>query len=206
MNGLHTIIAMLNGTYSDLSKMIYTNDTTFHTEDEASIDEKNFELAKNYYDLCLDTTTRSQLGATPIFQYIAQLENELFPLEDTLDPKKLAQTLAASTLQQIPTVLNAQVIQNPLDLTQNLAYLGLPVLDETVTYSDIDSLNTYKTFLVDLLDRVLAGSSSDDSVYDALVVEESRKNNFTLWSPSKIKSAVSETIDFEVQLSSILTM
>jgi hypothetical protein len=64
-------------------------------------------------------------------------------------------------------------------------------------------LNSYKERLVSLLTTVIGGPSSSDSTYGQLIIQESRNSNFTFWSSSKIDLAVSNFINFEMQLAQV---
>lgn len=202
-NSLQKIISFLNGTFEDLSKKIHTDDASYHTQDEQAIDKKNFELVQGYYNLCIDKKARSKVGVTPIYKTIANIEHNLLPYADEIDPKKLAAALITSAYQEIPSLMDFVVTVNPLDHTQYILAMSSPTLDKDVDYTSIESLSAYKDTLIGLLNLVLGGPSSEDSDEGKLALEESKKVNFNFWSTSKIKLAVSRFIDFQVQLSSL---
>lgn len=199
-HSLQDIVSILNGTFEDLSEKIQTNDKSYHTQDERATDKKNFELVQNYYNNCVDTEARLKAGVTPIYKYIAHLENVLFPNAEEIDPKQLALALIATSFQDVPTILDIKTAVNPFNHTQRIAYLSSPGLDEDVDYSSVDSLAQYKSNLITVLNKVLGGPSSDDSEYGRFAFEESKKSNFTFWSASKVELAVSRYIDFELKL------
>lgn len=202
-------MSFLNGTFEDLTHQIQEKDPNYLSEkDKVNVDKENFNFVQNYYNSCLDIKARTALGFTSIFPHVAHVENNLFPYNDNeeIDPKKLAEALVVSTLQDLPTILYISAGKNPKDHEYLMPSIQLSDLESGVDYNDIDSLNEYKSSLAKVLGRVLGGPSSDDYSYERFVIEESRKSNFTLWSPSKIELAISRFIDFEIQLSKLQYM
>jgi predicted metalloendopeptidase len=171
-----------------------------------NVDKQNFELVKSYYEICADTKTISEMGATPIFPHMALIENTLFPTtSNSTDSKNMAAALSFFINHGVETFVKVQVVQNPLDHDYNGIIISQPDLDANTAYTDIESLKAYQTTVTEIMSTVLGGPSSDGE-YEQLVVEESQKGNFTLWSASKIESAVSSFIDFEMQLAAIKNM
>lgn len=197
---LDYIIGILNGTFDDAYKMFATPDLSYHTDEQKSVDEKNWQMVKNYYDSCLATETNHTLGATPLFPLLSEIENQLSAMTST----SLAKVLSYLTLENVQTFVKLQVTVNPLDHDYNILYINQPDLDASTTYTDIASLRSYSNLLSLTLRSVLSGPSDSNSDYEQLVMEESYKNNFTLWSPLKIESAVNNLIDFEIQLNNII--
>jgi predicted metalloendopeptidase len=197
----------LNGTFEDLTQKIKEKEPDYlKNKDEVDTDKSNFLLVKNYYNMCLDSKARDELGYTSIFPYVAQIENTLLSTDKEIDPETLAQVLAVAVLQDVPTFIDLTPITNPLDHNFSVPLLKLPELGTDVDYTDINSLNKYRDSLTSLLNKVLGGPSTEDYNYEQMVIKESKKSNFTLWSSSKIELAVSRFIDFEIQLSSMQNM
>ncbi|KAI7892361.1 uncharacterized protein EV154DRAFT_504900 [Mucor mucedo] len=198
------LLGFLEGTFEDLYDTIKSVDPLYHTQSMMDSDRKNFQLIKTYYDACLDTERNIQLGSTPLFPFLAQIENDLFPITENPVPERLAETIAALTLRGVPSLVGIEAKINIYDHD----YLVLQILpgltDNLTVYEDIDQLESYRQEIIDLLTHTVGDVSELDQDYGEFVLQESRKNNFTLWSASKIEIAASNFINFEIKLANIV--
>lgn len=193
----------MNGTFEDLSKLIQTDDASYHTQDKVETDKKNFLMAKDYYESCLDDDTRQYLGATPIFPIIAEIQNSFFPISKPVSPKNIANALATSTLYDIQTIFSFDRQLNPVD--HDYQILCIQKLDYNVASSSSgsSSLLYYRAMLTDILSRILGDDSFANEEYKTLVLQESKINNMTLWSASRIQDAITNFLEFEDKFSTI---
>lgn len=200
---LDYITNFLEGTFEDLYETIKTIDPSYHTQDKMDIDRKSFQLIKEYYDTCKDTESNRILGATPLFPYLAQIENILLPLTEYIVPGNLAKVMAASTLRGVQTVLSIVTYQNNADNTYNIVYALPPSVDTSADYENVDSLEDYRKYIIKMLTATVGDASETTDYYGQFVLQESQKNNFVLWSSAKIESVASRFVDFEMKLSKI---
>ncbi|KAG2205426.1 hypothetical protein INT47_007211 [Mucor saturninus] len=198
------ILGFLEGTFEDLYNTIKSVDPLYHTQSMMDSDRKNFQLIKTYYDACLDTERNLQLGSTPLFPFLAQIENDLFPITENLVSERLSETIAALTLRGVPSIVDIGTDINIYDHD----YLVLQILpgltDNLTVYEDIDQLESYRQKIIDLLTHTVGDVSELDQDYGKFALQESQKNNFTLWSASKIEIAASNFINFEIKLANIV--
>ncbi|KAI7892360.1 uncharacterized protein EV154DRAFT_191873 [Mucor mucedo] len=197
-------LGFLEGTFEDLYDTIKSEDPLYHTQDMMNSDKKNFQLTKSYYDACIDTELNLQLGSTPLFPFLAKIENDLFPITENPVPERLAETIAALTLRGVPSLVGIEAMINTYDHD----YLVLQILpgltDNLTVYENIDQLESYRQEIIDLLTHTVGDVSELDQDYGEFVLQESQKNNFTLWSASKIEIAASNFINFEIKLANIV--
>ncbi|GAA5812984.1 hypothetical protein MFLAVUS_006448 [Mucor flavus] len=196
---LNSINEILAGTFDELYASIATDDDAYHTQDQKDLDEKNFNLVKDYYSSCMDEESKQTVGSTPLFPYLARIENDLLPVTETINPQNLANAIASSVLQGVKTLFNILSEQSFENTDYNIMYLfGIPV-DKTIDYDDVDELVAYRDSLKEMLTKTVGGPIENPE-YQQLVAEESQKNNFTVWSASKIDLAVNEFVSLEIQL------
>ncbi|GAA5806833.1 hypothetical protein MFLAVUS_000181 [Mucor flavus] len=202
-DSLQDIITFLNGTFEELSDIVKTDDASYHTQDKAETDKKNFQVVKNYYDSCLNDEARLTSGATPIFPIISEIENSFFPIDMPVSPQSMAKALAASTAYGIQTIFSFLRFYPDNDRDYKVVYID--VLDYQVAISVNDQISElyYRAYLTDILSETLGDSSPYES-YNTLVKQESQLNNMTLWSASKIQSAITNMIEFEKNMMSIV--
>jgi predicted metalloendopeptidase len=165
---------------------------------------------QDYYKVCLDEKYINSLGPTPIYQDIAQIENNLFPVKDstTLFSAQaktwISQTLAIFEREGIATLAGLSVDaddKNP-DMSTVIfdqASLFLPTKEY---YEDPENIKKLRTGLNDILFKVLGEYSN--GTQDANVRQvESKKTGFKRWNNKKIKSAVDRFITFETTIANI---
>lgn len=197
---------MLEGTFEDLYDTIKSVDTTYHTQDKMDIDRKNFQLVKTYFDTCIDDELNIQLGSTPLFPFLAQIENVLFPMTKNIEPERLSETIAELTLHGVSSIVHVLTEINFYDHSHNILYVFSGLTEDSVDYEDIDQLESYRNEIIELLTATVGDVSELDNDYGEFVLQESRKNNFTLWSVPKIEIAASDFINFEMKLKKITAM
>ncbi|KAG2228894.1 hypothetical protein INT48_001896, partial [Thamnidium elegans] len=203
-DSLQNIISFLNGTFEELTEIIKTEDASVHSQDKAETDKNNFLIAKNYYDSCLNDEARLATGATPIFPIIAEIENSFFPIDMPVSPQNMAEALASSTAYGIQTIFKFLREYGPYNRDYKAAFiLGLDY-EVAISGNNQRSELYYRAFLTDMLSSTL-GDSSQDEAYNALVKQESQISNMTLWSASKIQSAITNMIEFEKKMVEITT-
>ncbi|KAI9363314.1 hypothetical protein BD770DRAFT_469954 [Pilaira anomala] len=199
---LQQIIGFLNGTFEDLQKDIQTDDKSFQTHNQTEVDKKNFELIKDYYKNCLDNESRSKMGASPMFPIVAEIENSLFPITDTINPENVAKTLAQSTLYGVQSFFKFSVTQDTTRFGYNTVKFDLPFRNEKGSYRPENA--NYQLELVNNITNVLGAPLIENSEYKKLIEEKSQASNFTFWSQDKISEAVSNYILIELQMDPIL--
>jgi predicted metalloendopeptidase len=200
---------ILEGTYDDIYKNVSGSDEGFNTD--VKNDKHNFETMQSYYSLCMNESTINSLGPTPIYEDIANIENKLFPINDTL--VTLSNTNATDSLTQTITLLQRHQIMALTTLFTNadeknpdinVISLSQPPLSfpSKEYYSKVESVQVLRTGLNDLLYKVLGGYSNGTSDSN-IRASESNRTGFQRWSEDKIKSSVDRFIDFEAKLSNI---
>ncbi|GAA5806832.1 hypothetical protein MFLAVUS_000180 [Mucor flavus] len=202
-HSLQSIISFLNGTFEELTEIIKTDDISVHTTDKAETDKKNFLITKNYYESCLNDEARLASGATPIFPIIAEIENSFFPIDMPVSPQSMAKALAASTAYGIQTMFSFLRTFPENDRNYRVVYIDVLDYKVAISVNDETSELYYRARLTDILSETL-GDSSPDEAYNTLVKQESQLNNMTLWSASKIQSAITNMIEFEKNMMSIV--
>lgn len=202
---------ILEHSYDDAYKNLLDSDDGFHTKDQATADRENFDLMKNYYDLCMNTSHIDSLGPTPIYSNIATIQNQFFPvtgnesqLFSSAETPLISQTLAAFNIYGISSLNTFYVDADDKNPDMNVvhfdqAQLALPSKEY---YEDPTNLEKYKTGLNDVLYKVL-GDYTNNTQDTNLRAQESKKQNFTLWTKEKVASAVDRFIAFETQLANI---
>lgn len=201
---LQDIISFLDGTFEELLSVIQTGDSTYHTKDQIETDKRNFYLTQNYYQSCLDTKSRSQMGATPLFPILAEIQNSFFPLNQPLQPKYVAMAIATSKLYGVQTIIDADTeIPYDLDHSKNQIYMGYMNYNTMITIKNFKSYLHYQANLETMLQQVVGQNYFDDSSYNHLVNSQSLASNFTLWSDTVISEAVVNFIDLESRLINI---
>ncbi|RCH85801.1 hypothetical protein CU098_002675, partial [Rhizopus stolonifer] len=203
--------AILEGSYQDIYSHLFSTADGFHTDDQAKADKENFDTMKNYYDLCMNENKTNSLGPTPIYEIIAMVENNLFPVKDnnsTMIDKNatlwMSQTLAFLNKYDISTLNSISVGADDKRPDWNAiwfdqAELGLPSREY---YSDPTAISKYKTGLEDILYKVLGDYSNNTQDADMRRLQ-SNKTGFGLWTKEKITASVDRYIAFETQLANI---
>ncbi|KAG2231970.1 hypothetical protein INT48_001279 [Thamnidium elegans] len=193
-----SINEILAGTFDELYTSIATDDKAYHTQDQKHLDEKNFNLVKDYYSSCIDEESKQSVGSTPLFPYLANIENSLLPITDEINPQNLANAIVSSVRQGVSTLFSVAISRNFEDTDYDIMYVaGIPV-DTKINYDVVDELVAYRDGLKELLINSIGGSIESPE-YQQLVVEESQKSNFTVWSASKIDQAVNSFVSLEIQ-------
>lgn len=200
---------ILENNYDNAYKSLFDTDEGFHTKDQATADRENFNLMKNYYDLCMNVTHMDTLGPTPIYSDIATIQNQFFPSNDTrlftsADTPIISQTLAAFNIYGISTLNSFYVDADDKNPDMNAVHfdqveLALPSKEY---YEDPTNIEKYKTGLNDILYKVL-GEYNNGTQDASIRAQESKKADFALWSKDKIAAAVDRFIAFETQLANI---
>lgn len=202
---------ILEGSYQDAYKHLFTTNEGFHTKDLSKIDQENFQAMQDYYNVCLDEATINSLGPTPIYSDIAHIEKVLFPVSDsttlfsTETKAWISQTMAMLEHNGISTLASMFVDADDKDPDMNAilfgqATLGLPSKEY---YEDPEILEKYRVGLNDILYKTLGeytNGKTEDSTFRA---KESANAGFTLWNKDKIKAAVNRYIDFETKVANI---
>ncbi|KAG2205425.1 hypothetical protein INT47_007210 [Mucor saturninus] len=203
---LDMILGFLEGTFEDLYDTIKSVDPLYHTQSMMDSDRKNFQLIKTYYDACLDTERNLQLGSTPLFPFLAQIENDLFPITENLVSERLSETIAALTLRGVPSIVDIGTDINIYEHDYFLLQIFPGLTDNLTVYEHIDQLESYRQKVIDLLTHTVGDVSELDQDYGEFVLQESQKNNFTLWSASKIEIAASNFVNFEMKLAKLVNV
>ena len=186
------ILELLNGSFEELYEKIKTNDTSYHTQDKMDIDRKNFDLVKGFYDTCMDEETINSGGAAHLFSYITEIENNIFPVTETVAPENMANMLASLQLREVQAFFAILVDQSLVNREQTTMYINGAILPTAVDYEDVESLASYKALLEKFLSEILGGP---------LDVQESQESNFAFWSASKINLAVESFVNMEMKIS-----
>ncbi|GAA5796981.1 hypothetical protein HPULCUR_002359 [Helicostylum pulchrum] len=145
---------------------------------------------------------RLAAGATPIFPIIAEIENSLLPVDNPVSPQNMAKALATSTAYGIQTMFNFLRNYPENDRDYMVVYIMDLDYEVAISVNDQESELYYRAYLTDILSKTL-GDSSPDEAYSTLVKKESQINNMTLWSASKIQSAITNMIEFEKKMGEI---
>ncbi|KAI7892362.1 uncharacterized protein EV154DRAFT_462639 [Mucor mucedo] len=206
IKNLDMILGFLEGTFEDLYDTIKSVDPLYNTQSMMDSDRKNFQLIKTYYDACLDTERNLQLGSTPLFPFLAQIENNLFPITENLVSERLSETIAALTLRGVPSIVDIGADINIYDHDYFLLNILPGLTDNLTIYEHIDQLGSYRYKVIDLLTHTVGDVSELDQDYGEFVLQESQKNNFTLWSASKIEIAASNFVNFEMKLAKLVNV
>lgn len=202
--------AILEGTFEDVYKSLFTTDDGFHKEDEVAIDRENFDMMQSYYNVCVDSEHIDSLGPTPMYQEIANIENILLPVKNANEPfasnatPAISKTLAFFLKNGIPGLSSIYVDADDKNPDKNVIFfdqvsLGLPSKEY---YKDAEVLEKYQSGLNDILFKVL-GDYSNGNEDEAIRAKESQRCSFTRWSKAKVADAVDRYIAFETQLANI---
>ncbi|KAI9357405.1 hypothetical protein BD770DRAFT_321933 [Pilaira anomala] len=186
------ILELLNGSFEELYERIKTDDTSYHTQDKMDIDRKNFDLVKGFYDTCMDKETINSEGAAHLFSYITEIENDIFPVTETLVPENMANMLASLELREVQAIFAILVDQSLVNREQTAMYINGAILASSIDYENVESLVSYKALLEGVLTEMLGGP---------LDAQESQESNFAFWSASKINSAVESFVNLEMKMS-----
>ncbi|CEP16536.1 hypothetical protein, partial, partial [Parasitella parasitica] len=201
---------ILEGTYDDAYKSLFSSDDGFHRQDQEEADKRNFDKLQKYYNVCSNVDQINSLGPTPIYQDIASIENILFPVRDGKQvftnraTALVSQTMTKLKQLLVPSLISFYVDRDDKNPELNSIHfdqpdLGLPSKEY---YEVPETLEAYKSGLNDILSKII-GEYSNGTEDATLRDTESRKYNFKRWSNEKVAAAVDRFIDFETKLANI---
>lgn len=137
-----------------------------------------------------------------MFPIVAEIENSLFPITDTINPENVAKTLAQSALYGVHSFFKFAVAEDVDRFARNTVRFDLPVRNERGNYRPENT--NYQLELVNNITNVLGAPSDENSEYKKFIQEESQASNFTFWSQDKILEAANNYILIELQMDPIL--